>query len=128
MTEAKDPEAGKAFEKARKYASQPGRALDLVDRASRKAEKHSKALARVMEDLSILFRLVKAWATGRYRQVPVRSIVLAIGAIVYFVGPIDAIPDWIVALGYLDDAAVIGWVVHSIREDLADFRAGEGRA
>lgn len=128
MSESKGPEGGKAFEKASKYVSQPGKALGLVDRASRKAEKHPKALAKVKEDLFTLFRLVKAWATGRYRRIPVRSILLAIGAIVYFVWPIDAIPDWIVAAGYLDDAAVIAWVVNGIRKDLGEFRAWERRA
>jgi len=43
-------------------------------------------------------------------------------ALVYFITPIDAIPDPIPVLGYLDDAAVVAWVVSCISDDIAAYQ------
>jgi len=51
---------------------------------------------------------------------------MATAAIIYFVNPADVIPDVIPLVGYVDDAAVIAWVVAAIRADLDAFRRWEG--
>ncbi|MCL4750432.1 MAG: DUF1232 domain-containing protein [Myxococcales bacterium] len=43
-------------------------------------------------------------------------------ALAYFVSPVDAIPDAVPVVGYLDDALVVAWVVHMLRGDIADYR------
>ena len=62
---------------------------------------------------------------------PTRTIVLALGALAYFVSPIDAIPDFLFPFGFTDDVTVIGLVVASLSGELARFREWErskGRA
>jgi uncharacterized membrane protein YkvA (DUF1232 family) len=73
-------------------------------------------------------RLIKAWATGDYRQAPWKSMALVIAAILYFVNPFDAIPDFIPFLGYADDALVIGFVMRAIRKDVRAFLEWESTA
>jgi len=46
----------------------------------------------------------------------VRATIL--GALAYFVAPVDAIPDFIAALGYTDDAAVLLAVMKSLGANL----------
>ena len=72
-----------------------------------------------------LVRLVRAYVKGEYRDVPWETIALAIGALIYFISPIDAIPDFIPVVGYIDDAAVIGFVIASVYTDLNNFRDWE---
>ena len=72
-----------------------------------------------------LFRLMKAYYSGDYRDIPWGSIVMATGAIIYFVSPIDLIPDWIPFAGYVDDAAVILFVVRQIKSDVDNFMEWE---
>jgi uncharacterized membrane protein YkvA (DUF1232 family) len=48
-----------------------------------------------------------------------------VAAILYFISPLDVIPDFIPGVGYVDDVAVIAWVLNSIAHDLDDFRAWE---
>ena len=43
-----------------------------------------------------------------------KSKTLAIGALIYFISPIDLIPDHIPVIGYLDDLAVLSLVVNSL--------------
>ena len=118
-------EAEKAAEMGEEYVSDPEKARHLAEGAIRKAERHKGALEKVWDDLTTLIRLVRAWCSKEYSNVPWRTIVFAIGAIVYFVNPFDVIPDFIPGVGYIDDALVIGVVVKSITTDLDAFRTWE---
>ncbi|MEE9613926.1 MAG: DUF1232 domain-containing protein [Thermodesulfobacteriota bacterium] len=93
----------------------------LVEAALVKADRHKTALVKVRAELGALFRLLKAWARGDYREVPWKSIVLAAAAIIYFLNPFDIVPDWIPLVGYMDDATVIGFVAASIKKDIDRF-------
>lgn len=84
-------------------------------------------LKSVTRDASTLVRLVSAFARGEYRRVPVRSIVYALGALLYFLSPVDLVPDFLPGIGYLDDVAIVVAVVEAITRDLDRFRAWEER-
>jgi uncharacterized membrane protein YkvA (DUF1232 family) len=125
------PKERKAFALAREAARQVlqrrFRLLALVRDAYARMFQHDRALAKVREDLGVLLRLAHAWALRDYREIPWRSIVFAVAALIYFVNPADVIPDVLVGLGFVDDAAVIAGVVKAIRNDLEAFRRWEGR-
>jgi uncharacterized membrane protein YkvA (DUF1232 family) len=90
----------------------PGRSLDAVARDARG-----------------LVRMVGAAVSGRYRRLPRRSLVAVVAGLLYFLDPLDAIPDFLPVIGFLDDAAVLAWVVSRVRRDLDEFlawEAGEG--
>ncbi len=97
----------------------------LLAEAIEKAERHKKTLAGVWSDLQALFRLVRAWVRGQYKEVPWRTLVLALAGVIYFVNPFDLVPDFLPSLGFLDDATVIGFVIKSIKEDIERFQAWE---
>jgi uncharacterized membrane protein YkvA (DUF1232 family) len=101
------------------------RTLLLADRAMAKATAHRGLLEGFWGDLTALIRMLRAWATRRYKRVPWQSLVLTTVAVVYFVMPLDAVPDFIPVIGFIDDGAVIAFVVRSIRADIAAFRAWE---
>jgi len=100
-------------------------ALNLVRKALFKASARRELLATLWDDLDKLMRLVRAWAVGRYDAIPWRTVAMAIGALVYFVNPLDAIPDVLLGIGYLDDASVLAMVVASLRGDLEKFAQWE---
>lgn len=106
---------------AKKYATDKEKTAQLLDEAIVKAERNKGDLKKVWEGLLALFRLIRAWLKGEYPQVLWRTIVLVIAAIIYLVNPFDAIPDFIPGIGYVDDAAVIAFVINSIRGDLDEF-------
>ena len=118
-------QADQAVKSAREYRNAPERAMHLVAEAAQKAERHKGSLRRVISDLATLVRLVRAWFGKEYREVPWQTIAIALGAIIYFVNPFDAIPDFIPGVGYLDDALVIGVTVKSIKTALDAFKVWE---
>jgi uncharacterized membrane protein YkvA (DUF1232 family) len=114
--------------KAEEYARDPSKAKKLLGDALKKAKRYEinrGPLADVWGYLTSLFRLLKAFISGDYREIPWGSIVLVIGGIIYFVLPSDLIPDFLPAVGLGDDAAVIAFVIVQIKADLDNFLAWE---
>jgi len=72
-----------------------------------------------------MLRLIRAYADGRYREVPENTLVVIVAAIVYLVNPLDVIPDALPALGYLDDATVLALALRRSRDALDDFMTWE---
>jgi uncharacterized membrane protein YkvA (DUF1232 family) len=93
----------------------------LLHNAVAKADKNKSILKKVWVDLMTLFRLIRAWISRDYRDVPWQTMVLATAAVVYFINPLDLIPDPIPFLGFLDDSSVIGFVLYSISGDIKRF-------
>lgn len=98
----------------------------LLQDAVRKSERHRNKLLSAWRDLSALLRLLRAWKNKTYTKLPKKTIIMALAAVIYFVDPFDLIPDAIPIIGYLDDAAVIGFVIAAIRDDLEKFQEWEG--
>ena len=118
----KSPEFQQAKNKAEEYARDPEKAKKLVDEAMKKAKGKNKGpLGEVWMYLTALIRLTRVYFNRQYTDIPWQTIVLAIAALIYFVSPFDLIPDFIPVAGYLDDVAVISFVVDSIKTDLDKF-------
>lgn len=112
-------------ELAAQIASDHGRAERTAEKADEKANRFRDALEGVFDELKALTRMVKAWARKEYVEVPWKSVATALFALVYFLSPIDLIPDFLAGIGMVDDIAVIRQVVQAIREDLRSFRNWE---
>ena len=98
----------------------------LVGRAARKlvdAGAVSEKFAAARGQLASLLALLKAYASGEYRNVSTHSLISIVAGVVYFVVPVDLIPDFILGLGLADDAAVIGYVFSIVRTEVRDFEA-----
>jgi uncharacterized membrane protein YkvA (DUF1232 family) len=97
----------------------------VLTAAKQRLDRRPAALRGLLTDIAALIRLVRAAMTRRYRALPVRSLLAILAALIYFVNPLDAIPDAIVGVGLLDDAALLGWVISRVRRDLRAFREWE---
>jgi uncharacterized membrane protein YkvA (DUF1232 family) len=80
-------------------------------------------LARLFQDLKLLFPLIKDYWQGTYRDVSAKSIVIFIVALAYIISPIDLIPDYIFGLGQIDDAAILGLSLYFLEKDLIKYKA-----
>lgn len=80
-----------------------------------------------LADARALVRLLRAYAAGRYRDVAIEDLLLILAGFVYFVSPLDLIPDVVAGVGLLDDVAVLGFVLRSLPDVIGRFRAWEER-
>jgi uncharacterized membrane protein YkvA (DUF1232 family) len=72
-----------------------------------------------------MMRMLRAYIRGEYRELPWKSLILIIGALLYFLTPIDMIPDFIPVTGFADDVAVILLVFKTISDDINAYRLFE---
>ncbi len=114
-----------ARNRAAEIVKSPEKLRAMVEDARAKADtagRSSNPLAGVVEDLKTMFEMLRAVARGSYR-LRKEILILIAGAVLYFVIPIDVIPDFIPVAGFLDDAAVIAWVFKTCKTEIDLFRA-----
>jgi uncharacterized membrane protein YkvA (DUF1232 family) len=117
----------KAKNKAVEYAKNPAKLFGLVESAAKKAESRKGPLADVRTFLTACFRMLRAYAKGEYTNIPWQSLILIIASIIYFVMPVDLIPDFLPGFGLIDDAALLGWTLKAVKSSIDDFREWEAR-
>ncbi len=100
-------------------------------------EKFFPKLAGVLAKVPFAEDLVAAYFCAFDRATPVKAKGILIGALAYFILPIDVVPDLVLGLGFTDDLAVLlaAYNVvrthmteghrHRAREALARLRRGE---
>lgn len=111
--------------KAADYLRDKDKLAGLIDRASIKANGRKGGLKDVWTSLMAFFRLIRAYVNGSYRNVSTKGLLTIVAAVVYFVSPIDLIPDFILGLGLIDDATLLAWTIRACASDLAAFIAWE---
>ena len=84
-----------------------------------------EGMAGALMQVQLLVRLVRAYASGEYRKLPLKSLVSIVGVLIYFVSPLDFIPDFLPIVGMADDLALVLWLFNSLSDDLDAFSQWE---
>ena len=82
-------------------------------------------VSRMAINLRVMSRMIKEYAKGSYRELPWRSLTAIVAGMVYFLMPIDLIPDFIPFTGLLDDFTVIMLISGAFRQDIEEFLVWE---
>lgn len=119
-----------ATRRAGKYAGGGLAILELLKEALTKAKNvagdENKGVGQLLLDkITTLSRMVKCYFSGEYKIIPWRSIAKIIAVLLYFISPIDVIPDFLPFIGLTDDLALIVWLFSSLKEDFENFEAWE---
>ena len=84
-------------------------------------DENKKRASDFIKKVGTLLRMLRAYINGNYRQIPFKSLLMIIGALIYFMMPLDLIPDFIPVTGLADDISIIFLVFASINEDINAF-------
>ena len=104
-----------------------GRLPVVLLAVARKRSAKGGLIKGLREDLSLLQSLCVAWWRGEYRAISKPALVAVVAGLLYFLSPLDAIPDWIPGLGFVDDLAVLAWVMRKWAGELQAFRDWKDR-
>lgn len=107
-----------------RYAKNPGKLGRLISNAKEKLmhmEDRRHNLKNVIRHVSVFIRLIKDYSSGYYPYLPWKSFLSIVGVILYFVNPLDLIPDFIPGIGLMDDITLLGFVYKSIQNDVDDY-------
>ncbi len=78
-------------------------------------------LSKLGHNLRIFLRMIQAFAKGEYTEAPWKSKVAIVAGIIYFLMPIDLIPDFIPFTGFIDDFTVIMLISNAFQQDIEQF-------
>ena len=119
----------KILEKAKKTAGDKQEMKGLVTQVTSKLKSLAADTPQWKEfksKIHILIRMIQCHISGEYKAFSTSSIVLTAFALIYFLTPFDAIPDFIPAIGFTDDATVLLMVYRKIKKDIEAFLKWSG--
>ena len=71
-------------------------------------------LKRVLSRIPFAEDLIAAYYCAMDSQTPTKVRVVLLGALAYFIMPLDIIPDFILGVGYTDDAAILAAAISTV--------------
>lgn len=99
-----------------------GKTLNKIKEGFSKADQNKGALTNVWEQLQLLFSLTKDYANGTYTAIPKTTMISVLAALLYFISPLDFVPDFLIGLGLLDDAVILGFVFKKVSKELEKYQ------
>ena len=108
-----EKDAGQVIEEG-KTETLLGKALKIIAKVP--------VLKSLAADVPVMVNMVKDYMRKKYRRVPLKTITMITAALIYLVNPNDAVPDYLPGVGYLDDAAVMNFVLVSVKEDVEKYK------
>ena len=96
----------------------------VLDRAMAKVQGllHSgvDSVADLGRQIALLCNMLRDWWNGFY-EIPWATVAASTAALLYFLNPLDVIPDFLPGIGLLDDALVIAICFKMIQSDLRRY-------
>nr|WP_199158095.1 YkvA family protein [Pedobacter sp. ASV2] len=112
----------KSEDKATVVLNDKNKAKQTIQDALGKAVTNKGDLEGVWTKLLLLFAVSKDYVNGNYTEIPKRSIIAIIGGLIYFLSPIDVVPDFIPVLGFIDDVFILNLVYKQVVKDLEKYK------
>ena len=118
----------RVFDKTKNMVKDNERLKKLVLTVGEKLSKigdGSSDSKRFVAQLKLLIRMVRAHVNGAYRAFAPMTLIMFVFALVYFITPIDLIPDFVPALGFTDDIAVALMIMRRFSSDIEEYKHWE---
>ena len=118
----------KIFARAKEAVSSNDKIKNLIGEVKGKIEEindDTETRNSFVRELQVIVRMIRAHFSGTYTAFSISTILTLVFGLVYFITPIDLIPDFIPALGFTDDVSLIYMIIRSLAEDVAHFKEWE---
>lgn len=109
-------------------ATGPGAISEFLFNVENKAYKSSSRLKGIKSDLVLSLKMIKSSVKGEYKGLSRDSLVIFIAAFLYFLNPLDLIPDFLTPIGLTDDLSLLIWVFAKFKGELDDYKAWLGES
>jgi uncharacterized membrane protein YkvA (DUF1232 family) len=115
----------KLIKEAEKIIVSDGMVSKLIDDFFLKLGNVSENIYAFQDNIIALVRMLKSWVNGEYKNISTTSIIAVVAAILYFVNPLDFIPDFIPIIGQIDDFFILGYLIKILNKEIEKFMAWE---
>lgn len=79
-------------------------------------------IGKYISDIACMVSLVRSYIKKEYTDIPIGTIISIVSTLIYILSPVDLIPDCIPVVGYLDDLALLSWVLKLIHSDVEEYK------
>ncbi|MBX2951253.1 MAG: DUF1232 domain-containing protein [Leadbetterella sp.] len=86
-----------------------------------KSEGGGSPFQKIKDKVKAMGLLMRYYANGTYRSVEGKNVVIILAGLIYFLSPLDLIPDILPVVGFADDIALITFIYNSVAEELEKF-------
>lgn len=109
---------------AERYLKNPTELKKILDVATKTAASKNATgpIDELFAKVKLLIGMISDTISKKYSAIPWGSLVSIVAALIYFVSPFDLIPDYILGAGYIDDGAVVAFVLGQINSDVVKYR------
>ncbi|MFD2203450.1 YkvA family protein [Shivajiella indica] len=113
-------------EKAFEIAGEDGKLNKLISQVKERLEavSHNPKVQSALEPIMVFKRMVQAHRSGDFK-VSKKTLGLIVLGLVYFVTPLDIIPDFLPLIGFTDDLSVLIAIFNSVKHEVEEFRSWE---
>lgn len=108
--------------KASTLLNDKGKTTSKIQEAIQKATANKGSLNNVWDQIQLFLALAKDYSSGVYTDIPKSAIIAIMAGLLYFISPLDIIPDFILGLGFLDDAFILGMVYKKVAKELERYQ------
>lgn len=85
------------------------------------AEETAANLGKYSNDFLLILRMIRDVFYGNFKLNPI-DLATIVALIVYVISPVDAIPDFIPIVGFIDDISLIGYILVKYKNILEDYQ------
>ena len=115
-------ELGKGFKKAEEILENEDKLEKFLNRLENKLKKVPVG-GEILSRVPVMISMLRSYFKKEYKDVPIGTLIALISALLYWLAPVDVIPDAIPIAGYVDDATVITACLKLINDDLKEYKA-----
>ena len=93
---------------------------DAADKEERVKTRFWPTVKKALRAIPFIEEVVAAYYAMLDPRTPTRPRLILIAALAYFVSPFDVVPDFILGLGFIDDASVLMAALAAVRSSIRD--------
>ncbi len=115
-----EQELKKGYEKAEEILNDKSKMEEFLQRLEKKLESIPVA-GEKLAYIPVFASLLNSYVKKEYTDIPIGTIIAIISALLYFVSPLDVIPDVIPGIGHIDDATVALACLKLVETDIETY-------
>ena len=101
---------------------------ELIWKVSQKLQKingSNKQINELMEHVQLFLRMIKKSLSGEYSAFSHKTLLSLVFGLLYFVTPMDVVPDFVPLLGFSDDLSIVYFIIKNFKSDIEAFKVWE---
>ena len=118
----------KIFRQAISMINEQSQVKKLIWQVSQKLQKinsSNKQINELMEHVQLFLRMIKKSLSGEYSAFSHKTLLSLVFGLLYFVTPMDVVPDFVPLIGFSDDLSILYFIIKNFKSDIEAFKVWE---